>query len=126
MTENNPFVWHELVTLDQKKSGAFFNQLFGWKLEEIDSGEFGMYTLFKHQGRNIAGMVNPTPDTQGTPPNWHFYIAVENVDKCADQAVLLGGKVLVPPRDALDVVRICVISDPTGAVVHLMQSIEKK
>lgn len=30
VVEQNPFIWNELVTYDQKSSGAFFSQLFGW------------------------------------------------------------------------------------------------
>ncbi|PUB84898.1 MAG: VOC family protein, partial [gamma proteobacterium symbiont of Ctena orbiculata] len=26
-----PFVWHELVTSDQEKSGWFFKKLLGWE-----------------------------------------------------------------------------------------------
>ncbi|MBT8352279.1 MAG: hypothetical protein KJO26_13740 [Deltaproteobacteria bacterium] len=55
---------------------------------------------------------------------WHSYIAVVDVYNCAKQASVLGGKVIVPPHDVPDVGRICVVSDPTDAVVHLMQPIE--
>jgi len=68
--------------------------------------------------------MNPTPNTPGKEPYWHSYIAVEHVDDCAEKSVALGGKVLVPPHDVPDVGRICVISDPIGAVVHLMQPLD--
>ena len=123
MTEKSPFIWHELVSTDPKKSGAFFGQLFGWELKEVDAGEFGVYTLFQKQGQDIAGMMEPTPDTPGKGSYWHSYIAVENVDDCAKKASELGGQVLVSPHDVPDVGRICVISDPTGAVAYLMQPV---
>jgi predicted enzyme related to lactoylglutathione lyase len=41
MTAQNPFIWHELVTPDQKSSGTFFSQLFGWTRKEVDAGPFG-------------------------------------------------------------------------------------
>ncbi|NNF98829.1 MAG: hypothetical protein HKM93_05585 [Desulfobacteraceae bacterium] len=61
------------------------------------------------------------------PPNhrWHSYIAVTDADNCAKKALELGGKVLVPPHDVPDAGRICVVSDPTGAVAHLMQPAER-
>ena len=124
MPDQNPFIWHELVTPDQETSGTFFNKLFGWSLKQVDAGEFGTYTLFQKEGQDIAGMMNPTPDTPGQGSYWHAYIAVENIDDCAKQAILLEGKVLVPPHDVPDVGRVCVVSDPTGAVVHLMQPLE--
>jgi predicted enzyme related to lactoylglutathione lyase len=121
MSEQNPFIWHELVTPDQKSSGDFFCRLFGWTSKEVDAGPFGIYTLFRKSGQDVAGMMNPTPDTPLRESYWHAYICVDDVDECARQAPLLGGSVVVPPHDVLDVGRICIVADPTGAIVHLMQ-----
>jgi uncharacterized protein len=121
MADENPFTWHELVTSDQAASGAFFTQLFGWSRREVDAGPFGTYTLFEKDGKDVAGMMNPTPDTPGMGSYWHSYIAVADVDECAKRAPGLGGKVIVEPHDVPDVGRICVVADPTGAVAHLMQ-----
>ena len=123
MDTETPFIWHELVTPDQKKSGIFFSKLFGWNLREVDAGEFGIYTLFQKDGQDVAGMMNPTPDTPGKESYWHSYIAVDDVDNCAKQAPSLGGKVLVPPHEVPDVGRICILADPMGAIVHLMQPV---
>jgi len=121
MTDQNPFIWHELVTPDQKKSGAFFSQLFGWTRKETDAGPYGTYTLFQKDGQDVAGMMNPTPDTPTKGAFWHSYIAVKDVDACARLAPALGGSVVVPPQDVPDVGRICIVADPTGAFAHLMQ-----
>lgn len=121
MSGESPFIWHELVTTNQKKSGDFYCELLGWKSTEVDAGEFGIYTIFKKGAKDVAGMMNPTKDTPGKGSYWHSYIAVENVDLCVDKTLNLGGKVIVPPHDVADVGRICVIEDPVGAIVHLMQ-----
>lgn len=126
MTDQNPFIWQELVTSDQDASGAFFSKLLGWNLRQVDAGEFGVYTLFQKDGQDIAGMMNPTPDTPGQGSYWHSYIAVEDVDECAKQTAGLGGTVLVPPHDVPDIGRVCAVSDPTGAIVHLFQAIERE
>ena len=123
MSNQNPFIWQELVTPDQDTSGTFFCKSLGWSLKKVDAGEFGTYTLFQKEGKDIAGMMNPTPNTPDVGSCWHSYIAVEDVDICAEQTVELGGKVLVSPHDVPDVGRICAVSDPTGAVIHLMQPV---
>ena len=123
MSKQNPFIWQELVTPDQETSGTFFCKLLGWSITKVDVGEFGTYTLFQKDGQDIAGMMNPTPDTPGEGSYWHSYIAVDDIDNCAKQAIELGGKVIVPPHDVPDVGRICAVSDPTGAIVHLMKPI---
>ena len=56
MQLQNPFIWQELVTTDQETSGEFFSQLLGWKMKQVDAGEFGTYTLFQKEGQDIAGM----------------------------------------------------------------------
>ena len=125
MTSQSPFIWHELVTSDQKNSGEFFSQLFGWERKEVDAGPFGTYTLFQKDGSDVAGMMNPTPDTPGEGSYWHSYIAVDDIDDCAKQAISLGGSVLVQPHDVPDVGRVCIVADSTGAIAHLMQPAEQ-
>jgi predicted enzyme related to lactoylglutathione lyase len=98
----------------------FFCELLGWQTKEIDAGTFATSTLFQRDGQHVAGMMNPTPDTPGKGSYWHSYIAVEDVEDCAKQAPALGGKVLVPLHDAPHVGRVCVVSDLTGAMTHLM------
>lgn len=124
MADQSPFLWHELVTSDQKRSGAFFCGLFGWTRKEVDAGPFGIYTLFRRDEQDVAGMMNPTPDTPDKGSFWHSYIEVDDVDDCARRAPSLGGTVVVPPHDVLNVGRICVVADPTGAVAHLMQPLK--
>ncbi len=125
MPGQNPFIWQELVTPDQQASGAFFSQLFGWSLKEVDAGKFGIYTLFQKEGRDIAGMMSPTADTPGEGSYWHSYIEVDDIDNDARQATALGGTVLVAPHDVPDIGRVCAISDPTGAIIHLIQPANK-
>ena len=122
MTEHEgTFIWNELVTPDQKKSGAFYSELLGWSLREVDAGPAGTYTLFQKDGKEVAGMMNPTIDyTRSRPACWYAYIAVEDVDACAARAAELGGQIIDPPGDIPGVGRICMIADPTGAPVRLM------
>ncbi len=124
MPDPTPFIWHELVTPDQAASGEFFSQLLGWTRKETDAGQYGTYTLFQKDGEDIAGMMNPTADTPIKGSFWHAYIAVGDVDRCARQALALGGRLVVPPHDVPDVGRICAVADPTGAIAHLMQPLK--
>ena len=121
MAEQSPFIWHELVTADQRASGHFFRELLHWTSREVDAGPFGTYTLFQKGGQDVAGMMNPTSDTPGKGPYWHSYIAVADIDACAGRAVALGGRVLVPPHEVPQFGRVCAIADPTGAIAHLVQ-----
>jgi predicted enzyme related to lactoylglutathione lyase len=111
----------EVVTADQPTSGIFFRHLLGWKSREVDAGRFGTYTLFEKDGQDVAGLMNPTPDTPCKAPYWHSYIAVEDIDESAKRVPLLGGRVLVAPHEVPQFGRVCAVADPTGAVAHLVQ-----
>jgi uncharacterized protein len=125
MADGSPFVWHELVTSDQPNSGMFFRRLLGWTTRTVDAGPFGTYTLFQDSGRDVAGMMNPTPDSPGRGSYWHSYIAVDDVDDCVDRIPSLGGRVLVAPHEVPGFGRVCAATDPTGAVVHLVQPAQR-
>ncbi len=121
MKKDEIFIWHELDTNDQKKSGDFFNKLFGWTLKEVDAGEFGTYTIFQKDGEDVAGMMNPTSESPAKNSHWQTYIAVDDVDACAQMTIELGGKVLVPPHDVPEFGRVCLIAEPTGATIPLVK-----
>lgn len=120
MTNHGTFIWNELDTPDQEASGAFFSALLGWTRKVVDAGRFGTYTLFQQQGRDVAGMMNPTGASPAREPRWQAYIAVTDVDACAFRVAKLGGKVVVPPHDVPEFGRVCQIADPTGAFVCLV------
>jgi len=49
------------------------------------------------------------------PPHFMTYIAVDDVDENAKQAVELGGTVVKEPADIPNTGRFAIIMDPTGA-----------
>jgi predicted enzyme related to lactoylglutathione lyase len=51
-----------------------------------------------------------------------LYIAVENADAAADRAVQFGGQVLAPAFDVMDLGRMAVVQDPTGAAFCVWQA----
>jgi predicted enzyme related to lactoylglutathione lyase len=118
------FCWIELGTTDQAKAKEFYGRLLGWDFEDSPMPQGGHYTMFKRGGGNIAGMYELSREMheqQGIPPHWMPYVAVESADAAADRAKQLGGKVTVPPFDVMDVGRMTVVQDPTGAVLSLWQ-----
>lgn len=123
MAEHGTFMWNELITPDQKTSGNFYSQLFGWDRKELDAGlSFGVYTIFQHNGKDIAGMMKPTIDyTRNIGARWYGYIAVNDINAYAARVKELGGTLIAGPDDIPGVGRVCLLADPTGALVHLMQ-----
>ncbi|MBV8952007.1 MAG: VOC family protein [Actinobacteria bacterium] len=59
---------------------------------------------------------------QGIPPHWQSYVTVADADASAATAKKAGGTVLAEPFDVMDVGRMAVVADPTGAVIALWQA----
>lgn len=75
------------------------------------------YTIFKLDGRDAAAGYTLRADqrAQGVPPSWMIYIAVDNADQAAAKIQQLGGTLIMAPFDVMDLGRMAVIQDPTGA-----------
>jgi len=123
MTEPGTFLWNELLTDDQSAAGEFYIELFGWQRREVDAGALGTYTVFQRDGRDVAGMMNPTArDYAGSPPpRWIAYIAVDDAVRTAARVADLGGAVLEPPNHVPGVGTICMFRDPVGALIYVME-----
>jgi predicted enzyme related to lactoylglutathione lyase len=118
---SGPFIWHHLVTTEQAESGPFYCELLGWTRREVDAGQFGIYTIFQRDGKDVAGIMMPTIDyTRSRPPSWYAYVTVDNVDALSDRVTKLGGTIIEPPHDVPGFGRVCLIADPMGAPLSLV------
>ncbi len=117
------FCWIELATSDQAAAKSFYQSLFGWTASDMPMGPDDFYTMFKLGDRDAGAAYTLRPDqrSQGVPPNWMIYIAVENADTAAARAKQLSGTVLAEPFDVYEAGRMAVIQDPTGAVFSIWQ-----
>ncbi len=110
--------WVDLSSSDLAASGAFYSQLFGWTLGEA-SEEGGGYAMFLIGDKAVAGLAPMM--MEGQPPSWTCYVSVDDADKTAELVTAGGGHVHMPPMDVLDVGRMAVFGDPTGAVFSIWQ-----
>lgn len=110
--------WSELsVKADPDKAKAFYSGLLGWTHREMDMGN-GMYTLFSHEGKDIAGiMINE-------PSGWMSYIMVEDAKVSVPKAVSLGGKVVIGPSPIPGIGNFAILVDPLGAAFSILDSIK--
>lgn len=117
------FCWADLGTTDTAAAKRFYTGLFGWTFEDRPMGDGMYYTMLLLQGKSVAALYQQDPQQQsmGIPPNWLSYISVESADASAERTRALGGTVLMDPFDVLEVGRMAMIQDPTGAVVALWE-----
>jgi uncharacterized protein len=110
--------WVDLASPDLAASVAFYTSLFGW--EAKDQGpESGHYTMMELRGLPVAGAATIMMD--GQPPAWTTYVTVEDADAAVAKAKEAGATVFVEPMDVLDVGRMAVFADPTGAAIAVWQ-----
>ena len=123
-TKHGSFCWMELGTTDQAGAKKFYSDLFGWTVDDSPIGPDEYYSMFKLDGKDAAAGYTLRKDqqAQGVPPHWMLYIATDNVDDSARQATELGGTVIVQPFEVMDIGRMAVVQDPTGATFCMWQA----
>ena len=113
------FLWNELATTDPAACETFFREVLGWSARQV--GDDGRYTVWLAGEQEAGGMLKMEgPAWEGVAPHWMSYIAVDDVDAAAERAAAHGGEIKAAPFDVPNLGRVCVIADPTGAVVALM------
>ncbi|MFE4703294.1 VOC family protein [Streptomyces sp. NPDC056738] len=117
--------WIDLMVPDQRAALDFYCDLFGWQ-GEVGPPETGGYAVCTLKGRPVAGIMKAmNPD--GTVPDplpptaWTTYLSTDNIDATVKSATDAGGTVMMGPTDVMDLGRMAVITDPTGAAVGLWQ-----
>jgi predicted enzyme related to lactoylglutathione lyase len=116
------FCWAELATTDQDAAKKFYTSLFDWAIEDVPMGDQGVYTMLKVRGKQACALYKMGPDMKGKmPPHWSAYVAVTSADDAAKKVESAGGTIVQKPFDVMDVGRMAVAQDPTGAMFCLWQ-----
>ncbi len=112
--------WIDLGTPDMDKTVAFYGGLFGWDIPEAENAEHtGGYRVALSNGRSVAGVMPLMQE--GQPPVWSSYVAVADADATAAKVREAGGTVLAEPMDVMDLGRMAIFMDPTGAAFGIWQ-----
>ena len=111
-----PFIWHDLMTTDVGAAKSFYSQVIGWNMQSFSPNND--YTVLSAGQTGIGGIMALPPEAsaQGTPPCWTGYIAVDDVDACAEKIKVAGGTIHRAANDIPDVGRFALVADPHGAV----------
>ena len=120
-------VWRDLLTNDPTGSQRFYGELFGWTFEspgiDLGLGDKDAYTLIRHNGQLIGGMVNTR--ALGRAENvsqWITMISVSDINAAAASVTSGGGTILTQPTELQHRGWLAVAEDPTGAIFALIQT----
>lgn len=111
--------WVDLASPDTDQSAEFYAGLFGWQAKVGEHDDTGGYSMFTLHGHRVAGL-GPLPEPT-MPATWTVYIDVADVEATTARVIAHGGEVMREPFEVLDVGKMAVARDPTGAVVALWQ-----
>jgi predicted enzyme related to lactoylglutathione lyase len=114
-------IWHDLLTSDPGASQVFYSELFGWEYEPMPGGI--NYTLIRHHGELIGGMVDHTRlPGKLEHSQWVVAMSVVDIEQQAELVRVAGGTVLTPPTSLGERGRIAVVSDPGQALLALLET----
>lgn len=113
--------WIDLNTSDIEAAKTFYGGLFGWQLQ-VSGEETGGYVVAEIGGHAVAGLMGQMPESAGQPSVWMTYFATEDADATVTKITDAGGTIVVEPMDVLDIGRMVVALDPTGAPFGLWQA----
>jgi hypothetical protein len=112
--------WVDLGTPDIDATVAFYGDLFGWEAPEPENAEqTGGYRIATVRGKPVAGLM-PLME-EGQPSAWSTYVSVTDADEVASKVRDAGGQVIAEPMDVMDLGRMALFVDPTGAFFGVWQ-----
>ena len=111
--------WIDVSVPDLDAARLFYEGLFGWNMLG-GSPEYGGYLNCAKNDRLAAG-IGPKmmPDA---PTAWTVHFATSDVDAAAERVGAHGGQVRMGPLDVMDLGRLALCSDPSGATFGLWQA----
>lgn len=126
MTKKNlhgDFIWYELMTPDPDACARFYGDVLGWQARAAEAAGPVDYRILSIRSADVAGMASTIgcDPSSGMKPAWVGYVAVDDVDACANAVVADGGRLLMPPTDIAGVGRMAMMTDPQGIPSYLMR-----
>lgn len=112
--------WVDLGVGDIPQAIAFYHAVFGWDAQQ-GGPETGGYAMAMLDGRAIAG-IGPKMGPQDVPTVWTVYLASADADATAAKVKGAGGQLIMDPMDVMDVGRMAVAADISGAAFGIWQA----
>ena len=126
-TSPGKIIWRDLLTNDVAASKRFYGALFGWEFESVGTSaglsNDSTYTLIRHDGRLIGGMVDTVAlNGKDDISQWIVLMSVEDIDSATATFEAEGGTIVTPPTDLKRRGHIAIVQDAQGAMLGLLQT----
>ena len=116
----SPVVHWELMSKEPAKVAAFYEKLFGWKIQHRPEMNYRIVDTGAGTGIN-GGIVEP--DREGPwPGNMLFYIAVDDLAGYRKKVKAAGGKIHVEEQKVPGMGKFSLFTDPEGRMMGLWKA----
>ncbi len=117
----HPIVWFELASDDTAGAKRFYQEMFRWKIEDMDG--YGMVKV--NVAKEFGAGIKANPGRGHVPSHWAPFVGVEDVKTATKKAVKLGAKVIHDAQQTPWGI-VSTVLDPTGAPLNLWQAKPEK
>jgi predicted enzyme related to lactoylglutathione lyase len=118
VNEPGALVWNEQVSHDLDGAKSFYEAVFGYTYDDIETGP---YAMLKVSGIVCGGLGVHGPGAPAhAPSHWRAYFEVADTDHTMQAVPELGGRVLFPPTDT-PYGRLASAADDQGAMFFVIQ-----
>jgi uncharacterized protein len=131
--------WVETNQPDPEAALEFYNGLFGWEFETVETGDGGKYFIGRGETKSssifdvsgavrsgdVAG-IRSIPEAAPPVAMWSTYFWVESAEEAVSRVRDAGGGVITQPFDFHDACRMAVCTDPEGAAFGLWEAKDHK
>lgn len=115
---NHPIIHIELSAVDRHKAGEFYENVFGWKVQDIPEMSYATFST-GDEGEVGGGFA---PIDENTPAGTvTIYISTPDIIASMAAVEVHGGKILIPKTEIPTVGWFALFSDPTGNKLAILQ-----
>jgi uncharacterized protein len=112
------FCWHDLMTKDIEASQDFYEDMFGWALD--DEAAPNGYRALRDGDLSFGGFL-PWPQEVPVSALWVGYVLVQSCSASTERVTELGGTLIMPPTPIPGVGAFAPAIDPQGADIVLFE-----
>jgi predicted enzyme related to lactoylglutathione lyase len=114
--------WADLTVRDATKVRDFYSAVVGWEAVPVPMGGYSDFQMnLPGTDQPVAGICHARGANANLPSQWLVYITVADLDASLEACAKHGGMVIAEPRGMGSFGRFCVIKDPAGAVMALIE-----
>ena len=118
-----PVVHWELMSKDPAKVAAFYETIFGWKIQHMPEMDYRLVETGGAGGIN-GGILKPQRP-EPWPGNMTFYIDVDDLAAYRKRIVAEGGKIHVEDQEVPGMGAFTLFTDPEGRMMGLWKTAKK-